>query len=1165
MYQVNNHYEIGHTNFGWDNESKRIGEKTQNIRGVIIYNLKKGTKPTNDSIKNEGVIVCDSGASFSVFKDLSLFTHGVWEAETETYISGVQRSNYPIKITKEGLTPFGVVGYSEETDVNILSLAQIAEYCTYWHGEGDSIFVKQDDKIYHFKKNAEKVYVWKKEDGVTAINKKTIKNNNNDNNNKITLSISTVKNNKKNYTFTQIKNADRARKLQAQMGYINENKMIKMIRLNQINNCDVTEVDIRNSVDIYGRSIDYLKGNSNGKKGAPVKFEPFTLLPGVQKSQMLSMDIMVVGKQLSLITVATPLEMTFTKKLHGKTEIELGDAIISQIEEINGKGFKVEKVIWDSEPSVKGDYLSGKIRGKVYELEIFEPGRHVARVERKIQRVKKMFRAIKMGSVYSWDSIMDNLCIQYCVHRLNHMTIDNSTDESSPYTKMTGRRADAKYDYRHEFGEYVQYLENDTSNSTIESRTYGALALFPAGSDMWYYRRLIDGKVIKRSRAVEIPISEDIIAFINERTISNKGPLIPCFALGKAIDVTDLEDDDCEKEEGQLLQIQNNKMQPDRQNELYHDKDIVENMSTYGAGLQGEEEEVLIEADGITQILNEEENVIREYTTPESIRYNCVNMTVKEAVMAQGDAALKEIIKEIKNIHIERKGFEPLLLKELTEEQKGKIISSKIFIKNKYLADGSFDKVKARLVAGGHLQDRSVYSNGGSPTASTSSLFTVAAIAAREERAVGTIDFPSAFLNCDMPKESEEVLMRLDQFSTMILTEIDKSFIQYVNVDGTSIIRLKIALYGCVESARIWNDKLDATFVEMGFKRNEYDKCVYNRIEDDGSQSTLLVHVDDVLVSAKDEKRVDNIMDEIEELFGEVTKNRGRVLNYVGLTFDFRILKTVKITMQGFIADLMAFVEKRSDFCGTAVDPASGDLFDIGVIDDKNKLLENKEKEFFHSLTAKLLYLSKRVRPDILVAVAFLCKRVQVPTEEDMKKLIRVLQYIRGTFDFGIKLEVGNSFSIIAFVDASYGVHTNMRSHTGYTVGLGSGPICSKSSSQKINCKSSTEAELIGMSDSLGHIIWLRNFILSQGYKEIGPATIMQDNKSTIQLARNGQPNSDATRHISIRYFFVHDRMKNNEIKLEWISTDDMISDILTKPIQGKKFKELRSLLLNWN
>ena len=95
-------------------------------------------------------------------------------------------------------------------------------------------------------------------------------------------------------------------------------------------------------------------------------------------------------------------------------------------------------------------------------MEIFEPGRHVARVERKIQRVmpasglpnglslwvkpfgspdwRKLKKCpLKMRSVYNWDSIMDNLYIQYCVHRLNHMTIDNSTDESSPYTKMTGR------------------------------------------------------------------------------------------------------------------------------------------------------------------------------------------------------------------------------------------------------------------------------------------------------------------------------------------------------------------------------------------------------------------------------------------------------------------------------------------------------------------------------------------------------------------------------------------------------------------------------------------------------------------------------------------------------------------------------------------------------
>ena len=99
----------------------------------------------------------------------------------------------------------------------------------------------------------------------------------------------------------------------------------------------------------------------------------------------------------------------------------------------------------------------------------------------------------------------------------------------------------------------------------------------------------------------------------------------------------------------------------------------------------------------------------------------------------------------------------------------------------------------------------------------------------------------------------------------------------------------------------------------------------------------------------------------------------------------------------------------------------------------------------------------------------------------------------------------------------------------------------------------------------MGHVIWLRNFITCQGYDKIGPAVIGQDNRSTIQLAKNGQADLDATRHIAIRYFFVNDRIKSNEVELRWIATQDMIADILTKPIQGSKFKELRALLLNWN
>ena len=188
---------------------------------------------------------------------------------------------------------------------------------------------------------------------------------------------------------------------------------------------------------------------------------------------------------------------------------------------------------------------------------------------------------------------------------------------------------------------------------------------------------------------------------------------------------------------------------------------------------------------------------------------------------------------------------------------------------------------------------------------------------------------------------------------------------------------------------------------------------------------------------------------------------------------------------------------------------------------------------------------------------------MQIPTDGDKQKLIRVIQYVRSTPDLGINLEASKNVSIISYVDASYGVHDDLKSHTGFTVGIGKGPISSKSSTQKINTKSSTEAELVGISDSIGHVIWLRNFLICQGYKDVGPAVLGQDNMSTIQLVKNGQANSDATRHIAIRFFFVHDRMKSEEISIKWISTNEMIADILTKPLQGAKFKELRGLLLN--
>ena len=240
--------------------------------------------------------------------------------------------------------------------------------------------------------------------------------------------------------------------------------------------------------------------------------------------------------------------------------------------------------------------------------------------------------------------------------------------------------------------------------------------------------------------------------------------------------------------------------------------------------------------------------------------------------------------------------------------------------------------------------------------------------------------------------------------------------------------------------------------------------------------------------------------------------------------------------------------------------PASEDLF---VLDETSPELSKDAKEHFHSLTAKLLYLSKRTRPDILVAISFLTSRVLVATEQDGIKLTRVLRYLYGTQDLGVTLEADSQvYKLYGFIDASYGVHADAKSHTGAVVTMGKGPIIAKSVKQKINTKSSTEAELVGLSDGLSLVIWARNFLESQGYK-MPSATVFQDNMSTIAMLKNGRPTSDRTRHVNIRFFFACDKEASGEINIEYKPTKEMLADILTKPLQGELFVQLRNELLN--
>ena len=118
-------------------------------------------------------------------------------------------------------------------------------------------------------------------------------------------------------------------------------------------------------------------------------------------------------------------------------------------------------------------------------------------------------------------------------------------------------------------------------------------------------------------------------------------------------------------------------------------------------------------------------------------------------------------------------------------------------------------------------------------------------------------------------------------------------------------------------------------------------------------------------------------------------------------------------------------------------------------------------------------------------------------------KLGRCLHYLRNTCDLPLILSCDSSNIIRWWVDASFGVHPNLQSHTGATISMGRGSIFSFSTKQKINTRSSTEAELVGVNDAMGLVLWTRLFLEAQGY-EIDDNIVYQDNESTMLLAING-------------------------------------------------------------
>ena len=533
-------------------------------------------------------------------------------------------------------------------------------------------------------------------------------------------------------------------------------------------------------------------------------------------------------------------------------------------------------------------------------------------------------------------------------------------------------------------------------------------------------------------------------------------------------------------------------------------------------------------------------------------------MSAKKGLKIFGDRGQEAVMKELKQL-LYRSVMHPVSAKSLTIEQKKSALRYLMFLKEKRSGE-----IKGRGCADGRKQR--VYKTKDethSPTVSTEAMFITAIFDALEERDVAIVDIPGAFMQADI---DELIHVKLDGELVDLLVRLDPTYAAFiVHERGKRVIYTELdkALYGTLQAAVLFWRKLSAFLIhDLGFTVNPYDSCVVNK-QIDGTQFTICWHVDDLKLSHKSDHVVNDIIHHLQKEFGKespLTIKRGRIFeDYLGMRMDFS--KRGKV-----IFSMTEYIERIIDECpsellkGPCSTPAANHLFRVNESDNP---LGEKDTELYHHLTAMLLYLSKKTRPDIQVAVSFLSTRVKLPTCDDWKKLGRCVRYLAATKDLPLTLEASGNGIIKWWVDASYAVHPNMRSHTGATMTLGKGSPYSISSKQKINTVSSTEAELVGISDVMKLIIWTRLFMESQGYS-VTDNVLYQDNQSTILLANNGKRSSTRnTKHINIRYFFITDNVREKNIRIEYCPTENMRADPLTKPLQGSAFVKYRKELLN--
>ncbi|MBW0488907.1 hypothetical protein O181_028622 [Austropuccinia psidii MF-1] len=242
------------------------------------------------------------------------------------------------------------------------------------------------------------------------------------------------------------------------------------------------------------------------------------------------------------------------------------------------------------------------------------------------------------------------------------------------------------------------------------------------------------------------------------------------------------------------------------------------------------------------------------------------------------------------------------------------------------------------------------------------------------------------------------------------------------------------------------------------------------------------------------------------------------------------------------------------DKCKPVKTPCNGNFLNELESGSSDQVIDTT---LFQQAIGSINYLAHHTRPDILFTVNQLSQYSTKPNQCHWNGLKHLLRYLKGTKDKCLTYtQCTTKEMLTGWADADYAnIKDDRKSITGYVVMAFGNPVCWLSKKQSVVAQSTTKAEFISMNICMKQLRWITFVLNDLGYGNIQP-TLFNDNSGAVTISKQASLNAN-TKHIEVRYQYVRDCVMKKLIKVVQVSTNDMIADILTKPLGVVKVQEV--------